>query len=207
MYQSESSICPTVHESEAVGQKVHYAQRFMNMKLFVRKFIMSDGQWIWSSWSESSLCQTVHEFVCRYSDHWSFTPMNLRTNEATDGTLDRWNFGHNKFSELWTVQWTIKYKNNFSFRFLNRRTYWTFWPRATNSWTVWHNELMSDGSWIWSSWSESLLCQTVDGSEALCQKVHYVRRSMDLKLLVRKFIPSDIINFLTKSFRSINRLT
>jgi hypothetical protein len=57
---SERSLCPTVHESEALGQEDHYARRFMNMKLLVRKFIMSDGPWIWSSWSEKSLCPTVH---------------------------------------------------------------------------------------------------------------------------------------------------
>ena len=141
--------------------------------------------------SSCQLRQAIETWICRYSDHWSFTPMNLRTN----GTLDRWNFGHNKF----TVQWTINYKNNFSFRFMNRRTYWTFWPRATNSWTVWHNELSDQQLPIHGP--SGILNFLTDRASDKWTVGHNEFSDQELQI----HGPSGIMNFLTNSFRSMNR--
>ena len=155
---SESSLCPTVHESEALDQKVHYVRRFMNLKLLVRTFIMSDGSWIWRSWSESSLCPTVHESDAlgqkvQYARRFTNLKLLIRKFIKVDGPR-----------------------------------IWSSWSESSLSPTVHESEalvvrkfIMSDRSWIWS---QSLLCSIVHWSvqSSIVQKVHRVRSSMNLKL-------------------------
>jgi hypothetical protein len=173
----------------------------VNLNLFVRKFIMPNGSWIWSSLSESSLCPTVH-----LSEALSVRKFNM-----PDGP---W------IGSCWSESLLCQTVREFVA--VGQKVYYvTFWPRASDPWTVWHNKLSDQELQIHqpsdiinfltksfrSMNRESLLCQTVHEFVALGQKVYYVRRLMDLKLLVRKFIMSDGMNFLTKSFRSIDRRT
>jgi hypothetical protein len=148
----------------------------MDLNLLVRKFIMPDGPWIWSSLSESSLCPTVH-----LSEALSVRKFNMPDGPWIGSCWSEsllchpstvW---HNKLSDQELQIHEPSDIINFltkSFRFINRRASWTLWPRDSDSST--RKFIMSDGSWIWSSWSESSLCPTVHEYEALGQKVQII---------------------------------
>jgi hypothetical protein len=159
---SESLLCPTVHESEALCQKVQYLTfwprdsdswtvghnklsdegSFSPLKLraydLVRKFIMPDGPWIWSSLSESSVCPMIHESeALGQKVHYGRRSMNLQLFDWTfwQRASDSWTVGHNKLSDqelqIHGPSGIINFLTK-RFRFMDRRAYWTFWPRVSD---------------------------------------------------------------------------